>query len=263
MPHINIAAETLFTIAGFPITNALIASWITVGVLVFLILGVRRLQTIPAGMQNVFEVFVEGSLALMEGVLGSREKAEKYLPLVAAIFLFILTSNWIGILPGVGSIEYIAAGAHGAEERLPLLRSAASDLNFTLALGITAVVLVNAAGIRALGARTHLAKYFTFKNPIRAFVGILEFISEFAKIVSFSFRLFGNVFAGEVLLTVAAFVAALLTPAFLSSLQSGFIALTLLPFLALEIFVGFVQALVFAMLTMVFISIAVAHQESH
>lgn len=256
MPQIELAAEKLFDLFGFfPVTNALLSSWIAVLVLIALVAGVRRVRMIPSGIQNAFEVFIEGFLGLMEGIFGSREKAEKYFSIVGTIFLFVLTSNWLGILPGVGSIEFIV----NAHEKLPLFRSAASDLNFTLALGIAAVLLVNISGASALGIKKHLSKFFTIRNPIDAFVGILEFVSEFAKIISFSFRLFGNVFAGEVLLTITAFVAQVLTPTSLVSYQSGVMALALMPFLGLEIFVGLVQALVFAMLTMVFVSIAVAH----
>jgi F-type H+-transporting ATPase subunit a len=128
---------------------------------------------------------------------------------------------------------------------VPFLRSAGSDLNVTLALGIVAMTLVNVSGVNALGVWIHVRKFFTFKNPIDFFVGILELLSEFAKIISFSFRLFGNVFAGEVLLVIVGSLAPYVAP---------------VPFLLLEVFVGFIQALVFAMLTMVFISIAVAHE---
>jgi F-type H+-transporting ATPase subunit a len=174
----------------------------------------------------------------MESVLGSRRHAEKYLPLVATIFLFILFSNWLGLLPGVGSFIIHEDGG-----RVPLLRSPASDLNFTLALAITAVLAVNVLGVAALGAAKHGKKFFNFSNPIAFFVGILELISEFARMISFSFRLFGNVFAGEVLLVIMAFLVPYLIP---------------LPFLFLELFVGFIQAFIFAMLTLVFTAAAVA-----
>ncbi len=256
MPHIEIAAEHLFSIAGFPITNTLIASWVTVGALIVFALLARRVRLVPGGMQGTIEVFMAGMLGLMESVLGSREKAERYLPIVGTVFLFILVSNWLGVFPGVGSLTVIDEKTRAT---LPLLRSAASDLNFTLALGILAVLLVNVNGMRSLGASAHLSKFFTLKNPILSFVGILEFISEFAKIISFSFRLFGNIFAGEVLLTVTAFVAERLTPAPLAPVQPLLVAASLLPFVTLELFVGFVQALVSAMLTTDFLSISVSH----
>lgn len=244
MPHIEIAAEELLTVGRLTITNTFVAAWLVTG---FLILGAyllsRRIQLVPAGAQNVFEVVTETLLDLMEGIFGSRQKAERYFPIIATLFIFIISSNWFGILPGVGTIGFFEhVGDH--EKFVPLLRSAASDLNVTLALGIVAMTLVNVSGAAALGMGAHLKKFFTISNPINMFVGILELLSEFAKIISFSFRLFGNVFAGEVLLVIVGFLAPYGAP---------------VPFLLLEVFVGFIQALVFAMLTMVFISIATSH----
>ncbi len=243
MPHIEIAAEILFTIFGFPVTNTLIMTWIVLALLVYLAFRISRsMSMIPKTLQNIGEIMLESFLGLMAGMMHSRKLAEQYVPIVATIFLFILISNWFGILPGVGTIG-IYEQHEGKQLLVPILRSAASDLNVTLALGTLAVLLINITGMIVKGPRKHLSKYFTLKNPIDAFVGILEFISEFAKIISFSFRLFGNIFAGEVLLIIVGFLAPFAGP---------------LPFLVLELFVGFVQALVFAMLTMVFISIATA-----
>lgn len=245
MPHIEIAAETLTHVFGFPVTNALVTSWIVVALLVVVSLLLRaRIALVPGALQNLLEFFMEAFLTLMEGVLGSRDKAEKYFPIVGTIFLFVLTSNWLGILPGVGSVGFFETTGGGEARFVPLLRSAASDLNMTLALATITVLTVHVLAIGAIGVRPHLGKFFSFKGPIEFFVGILELVSEFAKIISFSFRLFGNIFAGEVLLVITGFLAPVAAP---------------IPFLMLEIFVGFVQALVFAMLTMVFISIAVAH----
>ena len=244
MPHIEIAAEKLFSMFGFPVTNTLVMTWIVLAVLVFAATRISRtINIVPQILQNVFEILLEKFLGLMEGMMGSRKVAEQYVPIVATIFLFILISNWFGIMPGVGSIGFYEQ--RGAEQVLvPFFRSAASDLNVTLALGTLAVLIINITGMAARGVGSHLSKFFSFRNPIDFFVGILEFISEFAKIISFSFRLFGNIFAGEVLLIIVSFLAPFGGP---------------LPFLVLEVFVGFVQALVFAMLSMVFISIAIAH----
>jgi len=243
MPRIEIAAEKLFEVLGLPVTNTLVMGWIVTVILTALgFLIFRKIAVLPATPQNIFEVFVESFLGLMEGVFGSREKAEKYLPFVATIFIFILLSNWLGIFPGIGSVGFFEE-KDGAKLLVPFFRSPASDLNFTLALALIAVFSVNILGVAAIGFFKHLSRFFTFKGPIDFFVGILEFISEIAKMVSFSFRLFGNVFAGEVLLIITAFLAPVLVP---------------VPFLMLEIFVGFIQALVFAMLTTVFIGIAVS-----
>ncbi|MDO8516160.1 MAG: F0F1 ATP synthase subunit A, partial [bacterium] len=173
--------------------------------------------------------------------LGTRQAAEKYLPLVATIFIFVMTSNWLGLMPGVGSLI-----VHEGDTVVPLFRSPAADLNFTLALATSVMIMIHLIGISVIGIKHHSGKFFNFKNPIHTFVGLLELVSEFAKIVSFSFRLFGNVFAGEVLLGIIAFLVAYIVP---------------LPFLFLEVFVGFIQAFIFAMLTLVFIAGAIAEPE--
>jgi F-type H+-transporting ATPase subunit a len=244
MAHISLKAEEVFHILNIPVTNTVILAFLAV---LFLTAGSfllhRRLLLAPGTIQNVVEIIFEKVLATMDEVLGSRKKSEKYLPFVATIFIFVLTSNWLGLLPGVGSIGI------KEEKFVPLLRSPASDLNFTLALALITVFTVNTFGIINLGARIHLKKFFNFKNAVDFFIGLLELISEFAKIISFSFRLFGNVFAGEVLLIIIAFLLPFLGP---------------IPFLLLEIFVGFIQAFIFSMLALVFIAIATtSHEENH
>ena len=244
MPRIEIAAEPIISLLGLSMTNTLLMSGVSTVFLGSLAIVVfRSPRLIPSGVQNAFEALMDMILGMMEGVFGTRERAEKFFPLVATIFFFILTSNWLGILPGIGSVGFYETASEG-EKFVPLFRSAASDINFTLALGIITVFAVNVFGVAAIGAIKHFSKFFSFRNPIDFFVGILEFISEIAKIISFSFRLFGNVFAGEVLLVIIGFLVPYLIP---------------VPFLMLEIFVGFIQALVFAMLAMVFTSIAVSH----
>ncbi|MDO8536992.1 MAG: F0F1 ATP synthase subunit A [bacterium] len=245
MAEISLRAEEIFHIGNFAITNSLLLSSITLIFLSSIALALRRnLAMSPGGIQNAMEIFVDGALDFTSSVLGgSRAKAEKYFPLITTIFVFILFSNWLGLLPGIGSI---VVNTH--EGQFPLLRSPASDLNFTLALAIISVVATNLIGVGALGLLKHGKKFLNFKNPIAFFVGILEIISEFAKIVSFSFRLFGNVFAGEVLLVIIAFLVPYLIP---------------LPFMFLEIFVGFIQAFIFAMLTLVFIASATTEEQAH
>lgn len=247
MIEISLKAEELFHIGSFPVTNSILVSAVVLAL--FIVFGVifrRTLKLIPRGFQNLFEAALEGLLKLMDSVLGHRERSEKYLPLIATIFLTVVLSNWLGLLPGVGSIGI--TGVHeGREAFTPLFRAPAADLNFTLAIAIIAVFSVNILAVLALGFRRHFGKFFTIKNPIASFVGILEFISELAKMISFSFRLFGNIFAGEVLLIIVGFLVPYLVP---------------LPFLFLEIFVGFIQGFVFAMLTLVFLAIATA-AEAH
>lgn len=240
--HIEISAEKIFNLFGLPVTNTLLMVWIVAVLLSLLAYYVfKRLGLVPGFFQNLLEVVVEYFIGLMEGIFASRLKAEKYFPVIATIFLLVLLSNWFGILPGIGSIGFYERQL-GKEVFIPFFRSAASDLNFTLALAISAVLIVNVLGVAALGLGKHISRFISFKSPIDFFVGILELISEVAKMISFAFRLFGNVFAGEVLLVIIGFLAPYFVP---------------VPFLFLEIFVGFIQALVFAMLTTVFISIAV------
>src|SRR3989344_2187849 len=178
MIHIEIAAEKIFEFFGLPVTNTLLTGW----VVVILLAGVsffvsRKISLIPGAVQNILEIVVERFLDTMEGMFGSRANAEKYFSVVATIFLFVLLSNWLGIFPGIGSIGLFEEH-DGKTAFVPLFRSAASDLNFTLALAISSVVVVNLFGIAALGVAKHFSKFFTLKSPIDFFVGILEFISE-------------------------------------------------------------------------------------
>lgn len=247
MHEISIKAEELFYFWGLPVTNALLLAVVVGLALISLALYIKfrnKLALVPTGIQNFIELLLEELLTLMDSVLGSRRLSEKYLPLIATVFIFILASNWSGLLPVVGSI---GIKEPGKSVLLPIFRSPASDLNFTIALAAIAILGVNIFGTQALGAKKHFSKFFTIKDPVFSFVGLLEFISEFIKIISFSFRLFGNVFAGEVLLLIVGFLVPYVIP---------------LPFLFLEIFVGFIQAFIFSMLTLVFVSMAVK-EEAH
>ncbi|MDP3883304.1 MAG: F0F1 ATP synthase subunit A [Candidatus Staskawiczbacteria bacterium] len=245
MEEISLKAQELFDIAGFPITNGLVMTLVASFVLIIFSVLVRsRIRLVPGKLQGAVEMAMEGLLGLMESTLGSIEKAEKYFPLVATIFIFILTSNLLGIFPGVGSFVL-----HNGGHETPLFRSPAADLNFTLAFAVISVIMTNIIGMASVGTFKHIGKYINFKGPIDFFIGILELISELAKIISLSFRLFGNVFAGEVLLTIISFLAPYFIP---------------LPFLFLEVFVGLIQAFIFAMITLVSISLhTVAHGEEH
>jgi F-type H+-transporting ATPase subunit a len=235
MEAISLKAQDIFHIGSFTVTNSLFLSlFVSLILITFALIFRSQIKIIPGKIQAVVEMIVEFFLGLMESVLGTREAAEKYLPLVVTIFIFILASNWLGILPGVGSVLL-----EEGEESIPLLRSPAADLNFTLALAIMAILVTNFFGIITLGIFTHAKKYLNFSSPIKFFVGILESVSEVSKIVSFSFRLFGNVFAGEVLLTIIFFLLPYVAP---------------VPFLMMEMFVGAIQAFIFAMLTLVFLS---------
>ena len=244
MPHISITAEKLFDLYGLPVTNTLLTSWLVVILLATIAIFIhRRIKAVPGITQNIAEIAIEKMLDFFETVAGSREKAEKFFPLVATIFIFILAANRIGIVPGVGSIGFTEH-----EEFAPLLRSMNSDLNMTLALALVAVVLAHFFGIVSIGLKGHISKFINFKSPIAFFSGILELIGEVSRVLSFSFRLFGNVFAGEVLLVIISFLVPYLAP---------------VPFLGMELFVGFIQALIFATLTMLIVATFTEAHESH
>ena len=243
--EISLAAEKIGHIGSLPITNSMIMTWIAAIILIVLsVFATRKMSLIPRGIQNFFETIVEFLLNLANEVIGDMKQTKKYFPLVATIFIFIITNNWLGLFPGVGTI-----GIHEGEKVVPLFRSGNADLNMTFALSIIAIMAVQIFGIAAIGFVKNAKKYITFKNPIATFVGFLELISEISRMISFAFRLFGNIFAGEVLLTVIAMIMPYIAP---------------LPFFGLELFVGLIQALVFTMLTLVFIKMAITeHAEAH
>jgi F-type H+-transporting ATPase subunit a len=265
-----LVAEPIFYIQSFPVTNAYINS--TIAVVLFLIAGfILRNKTamIPRGFQNFSEAVLEFMLSYIDQVTHDRKKSLNFFPVVGGLFLFILVSNWLGLIPGTGSIgRYLLM--HGEVELVPLLRPANSDLNMTVAMAVFAVVLSHVLGVATIGFFKYANKFIKLGDlyksfgkggvsimtaVIEFFVGFLEIISEVAKLVSLSFRLFGNIFAGEVLLTVLAGLIAYFLP---------------LPFMFLELLVGLIQALVFSMLTLVYLTIATtpvvshdAHAEAH
>lgn len=242
--HISLSAEEIFKIGGkFSVTNSLLTTWIVMLLLfLFSIFATRKLQLVPTRLQSIVEVVIDMLRDLFQGVL--QEKVNTFFPLLATIFLFIICLNWVGLLPGVGTIG-IEKIEEGHKAFIPLFRAGTADLNTTLALSLIVISVIQYSGLRSLGVG-YIKKFFNFSNPLNFYVGILELISEFSKIISFAFRLFGNIFAGEVLLTVIAFLMPLFAP---------------LPFLGLELFVGFIQALVFSMLTTVFLSVATTKSE--
>lgn len=246
--HISIAAETVTHFLGLPISNSLIASFFTTIVLVVLsFLATKNLQKVPGKIQNILEIAVESLYNMVYDITRDKKNADRFFPIVATIFLFVIVSNWMGLMPGFATIGFHEE-VEGHSVLVSFLRSANSDLNTTLALAIVSVISTQILGIAALGFIGYTRKFINFSSPIAFFIGILEVISETAKIISFSFRLFGNVFAGEVLLTVIMTIAPFVAP---------------LPFFAMELFVGFIQALVFAMLTVVFMNGAVMSHGEH
>ncbi len=241
--HVVLKAEELWNVFGFPITNSLLMTWITVALLIgFAFLIRNQLKLIPGRLQAGVEWLFEGILGYMAETLESEKLARRFFPLIMTIFLFVLVANELAFLPGVGSVLY---------HDIPLLRAPAADLNMTLALAIIAFFTIEITGVVILGFFKYAGKYVNFTSPVDFVVGIIELLSNIGRLISFSFRLFGNVFAGEVMIAVAMFFVAYLVP---------------VPLMAFEVFVGFIQAVVFSMLTLFFIKLAIMEphgEEAH
>lgn len=301
-PHVSLAAEPIFQSGLGWLTNSVVMTVIIDLILILVAVSATgRMKVVPSGLQNAMEAIVEYLFGLAESVAG--RAAVTYFPWVATIFLFVVISNWSGLVPGVGSIGVFHTKEHAAEEKepakegegghgflldqqlamvdgspvliqaadaaaaavaaeagehgkfVPLLRAPSADLNVTFALAIATMVMVQIHGVRALGG-SYFRKFWNtsghgFMKGINIFVGILEIISEFSRIIAFGFRLFGNIFAGEIVLATMAFLVAFLVP---------------LPFYMLEILVGVVQALVFMMLALVFFTMSTishGHGDEH
>ncbi|OIO52790.1 ATP synthase F0 subunit A [Candidatus Uhrbacteria bacterium CG_4_10_14_0_8_um_filter_58_22] len=271
---VPVPAEELFLIGNLPVTNSMVNAWVAIAGFVVLAWLLRRPKSgAPRGIQNAVEALFDFMLGFMDQVTGDRAKSRRFFPVVGTLFLFILLSNWMGLLPGVGTFGLNAE--HGGH-LIPIFRPATSDLNMTLAMGIAAVVMSHVFGIVHLGFFRHWNKFIqlgTFWKALTGFrhrspadylvgifvalielgVGLIELVSEVAKMVSLSLRLFGNIFAGEVLIHVISSLVAFLIP---------------VPFMFLEIIVGMVQALVFSLLTLVYLTIATSEphgeeKESH
>lgn len=257
-------AEPIGHIGSFQVTNSLLTSWVAVVILVLFALAIRKnLKKVPTGLQNAMELLIEGFLGIFDSVTGNRKVSLRFTPLILAFFFFILLNNWLGILPGVGSVgQVVNEGGHNIF--VPYLRGGTADINTTLALASIAIVLSHIFSVFALGFWNYLNKFINIKalleipkkilkdpsviliNPIKFFVGIIEIVGELAKIASLSFRLFGNVFAGEVLLASISAIVAYGVP---------------LPFLFLEVGVGLIQALIFSMLVLTYFTMGISKEE--
>lgn len=287
--HISLSAEKLFSIAGLNITNSMLTSLVISGLLIAFAVWVRvslRNTNKPSGIQNIAEMLIDGFQNFVNGITGDPKRTAVFFPFIMSFFLFILLNNWFGLIPGVGTIGFfenevaakaetadkataeateheIKAEEHGqqvavkeehAEEAaghkifVPYFRAGTADLNTTIALGLFSVATTQILGFSFLNLK-YFTKFINLSSPINFFVGLLEIISELSKILSFAFRLFGNIFAGEVLLAVIGSIAPLIAP---------------MPFYGLEVFVGFVQALVFSILSLVLFNMAtLGHGDEH
>lgn len=295
--HISLKPDVLGHIGPLPVTNTLITTLLVSLFLIIIALCVKKTRyDLKSKWYNFMEMVMEGFMGLIQSVIPERKIMKQIFSVVVTFFLFIIINNWFGLFPGMGAAlefhasennqTHVVMPAHAPENTVPfedtrtdshavenehvethsetvpstetahaeeshatakhIFRAAHSDLNMTLALALFAVLFIQVISIKNIGVKSYLGKFFNFTNPIMAFVGILELISEFVKIFSFSFRLFGNVFAGEVLITVIYFLALFLIP---------------VPFMGIELFAGFIQALIFTMLTLVFIKSGVEHGE--
>jgi F-type H+-transporting ATPase subunit a len=309
-PHVALSGEPIFSNGPQWFTNSILTTLIVDLLLIISALfATRNIKMVPGGLQNFYEAVLEYLLGLSESVAG--KDAQRYFPWVVTIFLFVIVSNWSGLIPGVGSVGVVhradhsgdvhseepaeheeqpaeegddhgyfwdaqlamadgnlvlvepaaresfspfAAEEEGHDKFVPFFRAPSADLNTTFALALVTMFMVQVWGVKALGA-SYFKKFFVWHGEgiamklLNAFVGALELISEFARIIAFGFRLFGNIFAGEVMLMTMAFLIAFLLP---------------LPFYFLEILVGAVQALVFMMLALVFFSMSTqSHDHDH
>ncbi|MFH0942204.1 MAG: FoF1 ATP synthase subunit a [Chloroflexota bacterium] len=265
-PHPELPAQVVFHIFGFPITNSVVAAWVTIIVVVALFWAITcRSKLIPGRWQAMLEGLLGWLYDFCKSVAGE-VNGRRFFPIVATIFIFVAFNAWLGLLPGYGTIL-----VHTPEGETHLLKPANTDINVPLALALISFVFVEYFGLRSRGIR-YLGKFFSFGSllgglgqlfrgklksglsgiflgVINAFIGFIELLSEFIRIVSFTFRLFGNMTAGEILLLAVTF----LVPWVIAPIFYG-----------LELFVGLVQALIFGGLTLIFLTLAVAHgEEAH
>ena len=291
LPTISVSAEHLFNLGPLNVTNALFTSWVvTVLIILFFFLASRNMQARPSGLQNFAEFIVEGIYNLTESVSG-HQWAPRFFAIPATIFIFVLMANWFGLFIGVplAGLGLCEGGEHGEAEHgevveeeveaeaaaksavgtcapgqhiVPFFRAPSADLNFTLALAVITQLASWYFGFAALGFSGFLGKFLQFGELAKAkglggfalalinfAVGLIELMSEFVKIIAFTFRLFGNIFAGEVMLFVIIFLAPLLI---------------ITPLIGFEIFVGFIQAFVFFILSVAFYTVSIqSHSEEH
>lgn len=245
-PHISLAAEEIFKVGPISITNSIILG--VIGIIITLALLFYVASALKRGKHNFFVGLVqwafEGFLTQAEEIIGDKQTARRIFPLAITMFFVILVTYWISVLPGVGSIT-----VNGT----PLFRGLPADLNFTFALAIITIIATQVYAIQKHGFFGNIGRYLKnpFKDPIGAFEGILELVGEFSRLVALSFRLFGNAFAGEVLLLLIAVL-------------TSYAASVVLPFfMAFELFIGFIQAYVFFVLTLIFTSLALATHGDH
>ena len=262
LPEIKVPADQLFSIGPYPVFNTFLITLVSALVVVGLFyLGLRKSSIVPGFWQNLCEWVVQLLMNLCEEVAGE-ENGRRFFPWVATIFLLVLFSNWWEVIPGVETIGTRKPGVTGlfltganSNQIIPWLRPPSTDLNFTIALAVVSFIVVQIYGFRQLGFRVQVSRYLTLKDGIMGLVvGVLELLLEPLRIISLSFRLFGNLFAGDILLLVMSFLIPVVGA---------------IPFYILEVFIGFIQAFVFAFLTLIFLTLGTTahghedHEEEH
>ena len=248
VPEVHLAPQKVFSVGGFAVTNTLLSAWLTSLVIVLLFgLGTRRMALVPGRMQGFLEFFIEALYGFVRGIAGERY-AKPFFPILATIFIFVAFNAWMALLPIYPNVGYMGETEEGRRYvATHIFRSAGTDINMPLALAVISFLFFEVWGFRAHKAG-YLREFFRFGNPIQTFIGLLELISHFIRVISFTFRLFGNMLAGEIVLFMMTFLTIFITP---------------IIFYGLEILVGGVQALVFMGLTLVFAVMAVASHGGH
>lgn len=242
-PHISVSPSVLFHLGSLPVTNSMMLGAIGYGILLVSLFYV--VWALNKGKKNKFISLVmwgyETLYKKVEDIVGNTEVARRLAPLPISLFFIILVNYWIGILPFVGPVT--------VDGNVPVFRSMLADMNTTFAFAITSMIAVQIFAVEQHGFFGNLRRYFIspLKDPIMTFVGLLEIIAELSRLVALSLRLFGNVFAGEVLIIMIGYLTSYLA------------SVSILPFMAFELFIGFIQAYVFFMLTTVFISLGMEH----
>ena len=245
VPEVHLAPQKVFAIGGFTVTNTLLSAWLTTVVIVLLFgLGTRKMSIVPGRLQGLLEFLIEALYGFVKSIAGDYY-ARRFFPVLATMFLFVAFNAWMALLPIYPSVGFTAEGPEHVTTHL--FRSAGTDINMPLALAVISFVFFESWGFR-VHKFGYLKEFFRFGNPIQTFIGLLEFISHFIRVISFTFRLFGNMLAGEIVLFMMTFLTVFMTP---------------IIFYGLEILVGGVQALVFMGLTLVFTSMAVASHGGH
>ena len=240
VPEVHLAPQEVLTVGGFVITNTLLSAWLTTVVVLLLFgLGARKAGIVPGRLQGAIEILFEALYGFIKGVVGERY-ARRFFPVLATMFIFVAFNAWIALLPFYPTVGFKADGADHVTTHL--LRSAGTDINMPLALAIISFVFVEAWGFKAQRFG-YLREFVRFRSPIEFFVGVLELVSHLIRLISFTFRLFGNMVAGEIIVVMITFLLVFMAP---------------IAFYLLEILVGGVQALIFMGLTLVFAFMAVA-----